>query len=94
MKRKVIKIMLADSHPLCLCGLKHIIESQDNLSVISTVSKEEDIIEQGLLTDPDILIIDPQLKVGDGFNSIRILKERGFKAKIILLLENICNEKY
>lgn len=94
MKRKVIKIMLADSHPLCLHGLKHIIDSQENLTVISTASNETDIIDQGLLMNPDILIIDPKLNIGDGFNSIRILKERGFRAKIILLLENICSERY
>jgi two-component system response regulator DegU len=94
MKRKIINIMLADSHPLCLYGLKHIIESQENLSVISTASNEIDIVEQGLKMNPDIMIIDPKLKDGDGFNSIRILKERGFKAKIILLLENICSERY
>ncbi|MDY0235128.1 MAG: response regulator transcription factor [Gudongella sp.] len=94
MKRRIINIMLADSHPLCLYGLKHIIQSQDNLSVISAVSKGFDIIEQGLLLNPDILIIDPKLNDGDGFNCIRILKERGFKSKIILLLESICSEKY
>lgn len=94
MKRKEIKIMLADSHPLCLHGLKHIIEAQENLIVISTATNEIDIIDQGLLMEPDILIIDPKLNMGDGFNSIRILKERGFKAKIILLLENICSERY
>ena len=94
MKSKTIKIMLADSHPICLHGLKHIIESQENLSVISTARKENDIIEKALLTNPDILIIDPILNDGDGFKSIRILKERGCKAKIILLLENICSERY
>lgn len=94
MKRKEIKIMLADSHPLCLHGLKHIIEAQENLIVISTATNEIDIIDQGLLMEPDILIIDPKLNMGDGFNSIRILKERGFKAKVILLLENICSERY
>lgn len=94
MKRKIIRIMLADSHPLCLYGLKHIIELQENLSVISTVSNEVDIVEQGLSLSPDILIIDPNLNKGDGFNSIRTLKERGFKAKIILLLDNICSERY
>ena len=94
MKSKTITIMLADSHPICLYGLKHIIESQENLSVISTARKENDIIEKALLTNPDILIIDPKLNDGDGFKSIRILKERGCKAKIILLLENICSERY
>ncbi len=94
MKSKTIAIMLADSQPICLYGLKHIIESQENLFVISTASKENDVISKALLTNPDILIINPKLSDGDGFKSIRILKERGCKSKIILFLENICSEKY
>lgn len=94
MKKKITKIMLADSHKLCLYGLRYIIESQENLMIISSASTEKEIVKQGLLTNPDILIIDPKLGNGDGYNCIRILKERGFKAKVIVLLENANSERY
>lgn len=94
MKRKTIKVMLADAQLLCLHGLKHILDAQDFIKVVASASNQLEIIDRGLATDPDILIMDPQQRDNDGFETIRLLKERGFKGKIILLLENICNERY
>lgn len=94
MKRKTIKVMLADAQLLCLYGLKHILDSQEFIKVVASASNKLEILDRGLATEPDILIMDPQQKDNDGFETIRLLKERGFKGKIILLLENICNERY
>ncbi|WP_422485263.1 LuxR C-terminal-related transcriptional regulator [Gudongella sp. DL1XJH-153] len=94
MKRKTIKIMLADAQLLCLHGLKYILDAQDNIKVVASASNHLEILDKGLSTNADILIMDPQQKDYDGFETIRILKERGFKGRIILLLENICNERY
>jgi DNA-binding NarL/FixJ family response regulator len=94
MKRKTIKVMLADAQLLCLHGLKHILDAQDFIKVVASASNQMEILDKGLATEPDILIMDPQQKDNDGFETIRLLKERGFKGKIILLLENICNERY
>jgi len=94
MKQKIYKIMIVDSHLLCLHGLKHIVEEQENLKVVATTKISHEIIEKGITLNPDILIIDPDLDGYDGFEQIRILKERGFKGRVILLLDNICNELY
>lgn len=94
MRQKIYKIMLVDDQLLCLHGLKHILEGQDNYKVVLSTRIPGEIIEKGLDLNPDILIIDPDLSDADGFEHIRILKERGFRGKILLLLNNICNEVY
>lgn len=86
--------MLADSQLLCLHGLKHILDVEDNMKVVASASNQIEILEKGLSTNPDILIIDPQQKDNDGFETLRLLRERGYKGRVILLLENICNERY
>ena len=94
MKKKAINIMLADSQLLCLHGLKHILDGEEYIKVVASASNQREILEKGLSTNPDILIMDPQQKDNDGFVTIRLLRERGFKGRIILLLERICNERY
>ncbi|MGM0397247.1 MAG: LuxR C-terminal-related transcriptional regulator [Bacillota bacterium] len=94
MRRKTIKVMLADAQLLCLYGLKYILDAQEHIRVVASASNQMEILDKGLSTNPDILIIDPHQRDNDGFETIRMLKERGFKGRIILLLENICNERY
>ena len=86
--------MLVDDQLLCLHGLKHIIDGQSNLRVVLSTRIPNEFMEKGLELNPDILIIDPDLSDVDGFEYIRMLKERGFKGKILLLLNNICSEVY
>lgn len=94
MRQKIYKVMLVDDQLLCLHGLKHIIEDQSNLRVVLSTRIPNEFMEKGLELNPDILIIDPDLSDVDGFEHIRMLKERGFKGKILLLLNNICSEVY
>lgn len=94
MRQKIYKVMLVDDQLLCLHGLKHIIEGQSNLRVVLSTRIPDEFMEKGLELNPDILIIDPDLSDVDGFEYIRMLKERGFKGKILLLLNNICSEVY
>lgn len=94
MRSKPIRIMLADSQPLCLHGLKSIIDLQDNMKVVAIASSQNDIISNGTNSNSDILIIDPQHKDYNGLDLIRIIKERGFNGKVILLMTDICNEIY
>ncbi len=94
MRQKIYKVMLVDDQLLCLHGLKHIIEGQSNLRVVLSTRIPNEFMEKGLELNPDILIIDPDLSDVDGFEYIRMLKERGFKGKILLLLNNICSEVY
>src|SRR5690554_2324106 len=94
MRQKIYKVMLVDDQLLCLHGLKNIIEGQSNLRVVLSTRIPNEFMEKGLELNPDILIIDPDLSDVDGFEYIRMLKERGFKGKILLLLNNICSEVY
>ena len=94
MRGKSIKVMLADSQPLCLHGLKSIIETQDNIKVIAQASNHEEIISFGVSSNADILIIDPQQRNYNGFDSIRIIRERGYSGKVILLMSDISCEVY
>lgn len=94
MKRKNIRILLADTQMLCLHGLKHILDAQSGIKVVASASNRDEITDNCLSLNPDIMIMDPDLKGADGFEIIRVLKERGFSGRIILLMESICNERY
>lgn len=94
MRGRSIRVMLADTQPLCLHGLKIIIEAQNNIKVVAQASSQEDIISLGVSSNADILIIDPQQRDYNGFDSIRIIRERGFTGKVILLMSDICGEVY
>ena len=94
MRGRHIKIMIADSQPLCLLGLKSIVESQDNMKVVAIANTQDDIIANGIRISCDLLIIDPKQIGHNGLDTLRIMKERGFEGKILLLLSDLTSELY
>jgi DNA-binding NarL/FixJ family response regulator len=94
MRGRHIKIMIADSQPLCLLGLKSIVESQDNMKLVATASSQSEIISGGIRSNCDVLIIDPKQTDHNGLDSIRLMKERGFEGKVMILMSDVSREVY
>lgn len=81
-----LKILIADDHPLLRKGLAELINKySDGFEVISEAENGEEALKKTVMQNPDIIILDIEMPVKDGFQVIRELKEKKNKAEIIIL---------
>ncbi len=78
-----IKVQIVDPHQIALLGIKHLISTTSNHDVCSTASNAKEAISEALASNPDIIILEPELDGEDGLELITSLLQKT-KAKIIV----------
>ncbi|VEI47131.1 nitrate/nitrite response regulator protein [Actinobacillus equuli] len=79
------KILLIDDHPLMRQGMRQILELEDNFVVIGEASNGTDGIALALDKDPDLIILDLNMKGISGLDTLRSLRTHGVDSRIIVL---------
>lgn len=76
----MIRIVLADDHPIVREGLRAVLETQPDFEVIAEASTGEEALRHTLTLHPDILLLDLEMPVLDGVETIRRLRQRSSAA--------------
>ncbi len=84
MNRK-LHIMIVDDNPHARKALSAFISTQDWLEIVSEASNGKDAIDMLECQTPDMVLMDGQMPVMDGFEATRIIKERWPQIKVIVL---------
>ncbi len=71
----MIRILLADDHPIVREGLRAVLETQDDFAVIAECASGEEVLQQCVLAQPDILLLDIEMPLMDGVETIRRLRQ-------------------
>jgi len=82
---EMIKILIADDHPLIRQGLRVIIETQPDLELVGEASNGEQAVQQALTLHPDIVIMDLQMPVKDGLAATREIAQADPHAQVLVL---------
>lgn len=61
----MIRILIADDHPVVRAGLRSVVESQDDFVVVGEAATGEDAVRRAALDQPDLVLMDLQMP-GDG----------------------------
>lgn len=81
----MIKLFIADDHPLVRKGLKEILESEGDLKVVGEAANEHELLEGVEMCKPDVLITDLSMP-GRGTLSVLIdLKHHHPKLSVLVL---------
>lgn len=78
-------VVIVDDHPLFLEGIKSILRGEEYLSLVGEASKRKDAIELIKNHQPDIALLDIELKDGNGFEIVEVVKTDPSKTRIIFL---------
>lgn len=84
---KPIRILLADDHAVVRSGIRSLLETHDDLSVVEEASSADEIVAAVASCNPDVALIDIKLS-GDGPTGIdvaRRLKRQGERPKIAII---------
>jgi DNA-binding NarL/FixJ family response regulator len=80
-----LRILLADDHVTVRQGLKMLIESQDDMTVVSEVSDGKAAVEQARALHPDVVVMDISMPGMNGLVATRTLKQIQPDAVIVIL---------
>ncbi len=84
MSQNIISIMLVDDHPLLRKGVAQLIELEDNLQVIAEASNGEEAIQKALQSQPDLIMLDLNMKGLNGVETLKSFKQADIGSKVIM----------
>ena len=83
----MIKVIIADDHPIVRAGLKEIIKENNYITVVGEASKGSELLEQVRHHDYDVILLDLTMPGMDGIDVLKQLKiERPHLPVIILTI--------
>jgi two-component system, NarL family, response regulator LiaR len=80
----MIRILLADDHPIVREGLRAVLETQPDFEVIAEAASGDEALRLALNLQPDILLLDLEMPIMDGVETIRRLRQQQPAARIIV----------
>jgi len=81
----VIRVLLADDHPVVREGLRGMLAAEPDLEVVAEASSGDEAAALALASGPDVILMDLRMPGGDGVDAITRLQADGSKAKVIVL---------
>ncbi|KAB3529021.1 response regulator [Alkaliphilus serpentinus] len=82
---KKIHILLVDDHSMVRQGLKQILELEEDLAIVGQAGNGEDAIKLVQTLKPDIVLLDINMPLLNGIQTLRRLKDINKTTKIIML---------
>ena len=80
----MVSVFLVDDHPMLRQGVAQLIELEDGLSVIGEAGTGEEALQGAVALDPDMILLDLNMKGMGGIETLAALREQGVTACIMV----------
>ncbi len=81
---KTHTLLLVDDHPMLRKGVAQLINLEDNLEVIAEASDGDEAIRLAVQYQPDVILLDLNMKGLSGIETLSSLKRANVSAKVII----------
>lgn len=81
----MIKLILADDHPVVLNGIKAHFATDSRFEIIAMVSNGLELLNHPLLATADVVLLDLNMPGLDGLKALDNLKSKKYRTKILVL---------
>lgn len=81
----LIRVVLADDHPIVLAGLKELFESEAGFQVLATAANGAEALEAVRLHKPDVLVLDLRMPDKNGVEVLRELHAERSSSRVVIL---------
>jgi DNA-binding NarL/FixJ family response regulator len=83
--QRLIRVMIADDHPIVREGLRRLLELEPDLRVVAEVGSGREVLEQFDEVRPDVLLLDLKMPDLDGLEVLQRLRAVKGNTKILVL---------
>ncbi len=81
----MIRLLIADDHPIVRKGLRALMEDQPDIQVVGEASDGNDAVERAKQDQPDVILLDLMMPGKDGLTAIGEIKRERPEARILVL---------
>jgi DNA-binding NarL/FixJ family response regulator len=81
----VIKLLIADDHPLVRAALTQLLGDVDDIVVVAAATNGQEALETALAVSPDVVLMDLEMPELNGIEATRALSEAGSPARVVVL---------
>ncbi|MEX0761373.1 MAG: response regulator transcription factor [Dehalococcoidia bacterium] len=81
----VIKVLIADDHPVVRFGLSALLRGQAGMDVVGEAGDGATAVEMARQFRPDVILMDLQMPVMGGVEAIKVIRREISEARIIIL---------
>jgi DNA-binding NarL/FixJ family response regulator len=81
----VIRVLIADDHPLARAGLEHLLGALDDITVVGAASGGREAVRLAADHQPDVVLMDLEMPDMDGIESTQALRARQPGAAVVVL---------
>ena len=78
------RILLVDDHPMMRKGVVQLLEFEDDLEVVGEAGSGEEALRMAAELEPDMILLDLNMKGMTGLDTLRALRENGEDARIVV----------
>ncbi len=84
-EKRIIRIVLADDHPLVVEGLSALLSSQPDMRVVATATDGERLLEAIERFRPDVVVMDLQMPYMGGVSCLRHIRAHQLPVRVFVL---------
>jgi DNA-binding NarL/FixJ family response regulator len=81
----MIRLLIADDHPLVRDALTTLLAGVEDIEVVGTTADGREAVEVALATSPDVVLMDLEMPELNGMDATRALQEAGSDARVVVL---------
>ncbi len=80
----MIKVIIADNHPIIRMGVKHVLESASGMKIIADVSTTAELFEKLENVAPDVVMLEMDIPEVNGIAALRKIKKEFPDVKVLM----------
>ncbi|QCW99034.1 response regulator transcription factor [Aggregatimonas sangjinii] len=80
----MIKIIIADNHPIIRMGVKHVLETASGIEIIADVSTTAELFEKLENVTPDVVMLEMDIPEINGIAALRKIKKEFPEVKVLM----------
>ena len=84
-KHDINSILIIDDHPLLRRGISNLVSMDQSFQVIAEASNGTEGLELALSLKPDIILLDLNMEIMDGLQTLKALKATELDSRIVIL---------
>ena len=82
---QIIRLLIADDHPVVRDGLRGIFEASGEFEVAGEAANGREVVDRAAALHPDVVLMDLRMPVLDGVSAIKLMAEKGIGARVLVL---------